>query len=98
LLERSALRYTPGGIPVLEFLVGHASQQIEAGKPRMVELELPCIAVETVALLLSGTERTEGVTPEVSISGFLAARSLKRPTPVLHVTHLEFVEGNQNGI
>ena len=94
LLERGALRYTPAGIAVLEFLLGHVSQQIEAGTARTVECEMACIAVGTPALLLA--EGQQGTS--VLVSGFLAARSLKHRTPVLHVTTIEFVEGIENGI
>lgn len=94
LLERGALRYTPAGIPVLEFVVGHVSQQIEAETSRTVECEMACIAAGTPALLLA--EGQQGTS--VLVSGFLAARSLKRRTPVLHVTTIEFVEGIENGI
>jgi primosomal replication protein N len=94
LLERDALRYTPAGIAVLEFVVGHSSQQFEAETSRTVECEMACIAVGTPALLLAkGQQGTS-----VLVSGFLAARSLKRRTPVLHVTTIEFVEGIENGI
>ena len=34
LLKRSALRYTPAGIPVVDLLLGHISNQIEAGGRR----------------------------------------------------------------
>jgi primosomal replication protein N len=94
LLERGALRYTPAGIAVLEFVVGHVSQQIEAETPRTVECEMACIAAGTLAKLLSKGQQGDSV----KVSGFLAARSLKRRTPVLHVTTIEFVEGIENGI
>lgn len=94
LLERGTLRYTPAGIPVLDFLVGHASRQIEAETERTVECELGCVAAGSPALLLAGANPGD----RMVVSGFLAARSLKRRTPVLHVTTVEFVEGNENGI
>lgn len=94
LLERGALRYTPAGIAVLEFVIGHVSQQIEAETTRTVECELACIAAGTPAKLLSKGKQGDSVL----VSGFLAARSLKRRTPVLHVTTIEFVEGIENGI
>jgi primosomal replication protein N len=33
----------------------------------------------------------------VAVSGFLAARSLKQKTPVLHVTQIEFAENFRKG-
>lgn len=94
LLERSALRYTPAGIAVLEFVVGHTSNQLEADTSRAVECEMACIAAGTPAKILAEGKQGDGVI----VSGFLAARSLKRRTPVLHVTTIEFVEGIENGI
>jgi primosomal replication protein N len=34
----------------------------------------------------------------IRVAGFLAARSLKRRSPILHVNTVEFVEGTENGI
>ena len=57
---------------------------------------MPCVATGEIAHLLAGNGVGEAT--QVLTSGFLAARSLKRRTPVLHVTHIEFVEGNHHGI
>jgi primosomal replication protein N len=88
LLERGALRYTPAGIPVIEFRVVHVSEQLEVNAPRRVECELACVAMGTPALLLK--ESSSGMA--LTVRGFLAARSLKQKTPVLHVTMIEFAE------
>lgn len=86
--ERGALRYTPAGIPVLEFQMIHESEQNEAGGLRRVSCEIACVALGPTALLIK--EAPPG--SEIRVSGFLAARSLKRKTPVLHVTEVEYVE------
>ncbi len=88
------MRYTPAGVPVVEFLLGHGSRQIEAGAERQVDCEIPCIALGPAAQLLAAAR----VGDDVLLEGFLAARSLKRRTPVLHVTTVEFMEGNHDGI
>jgi primosomal replication protein N len=93
LLERDVLRTTPAGIPVVEFLLAHASRQIEAETERTVECEMSCVAVGQPAQLLNAAK----VGDSLKVSGFLAARSLKRRSPVLHVTTVEFIEGNENG-
>ena len=49
LIERKALRYTPAGVPVVECVIGHQSEQIEAGSPRRVECEIPAIALGDTA-------------------------------------------------
>ena len=94
LLERGALRYTPAGIPVIEFRFAHASEQMEAEKPRKVECEIACVALGAPALLLKDVRPGA----ELELTGFLAAKSVKVRSPVLHVTNIEFLEGNENGI
>jgi primosomal replication protein N len=90
LLERSGLRYTPAGVPALEFRFGHESEQIEAEKPRRVECEIACIALGSAALLLKDAAPGDAM----ELQGFLAAKSVKSRSPVLHVTNIEFIEGN----
>ncbi len=88
LAERGALRYTPAGVPVIEFRVAHVSEQTEAGQARRVECELPCLAIGATALLLK--DAVPGC--RMTVGGFLATKSLRRRTPVLHVTDIEFNE------
>lgn len=88
LIERGQLRYTPTGIPVIEFCVGHVSEQQEAGGLRRVECEMPCVAVGPAALMLKTAD--PGMVLEAK--GFLAARSLRQKSVVFHVTHIEFTE------
>jgi len=87
------LRYTPAGVPAIEFRLGHESDQIEAEKPRRVECEMACIALGAKALLLEDAAPGIGL----ELTGFLAAKSVKSRSPVLHVTNIEFIEGNENG-
>ena len=94
LLELAALRYTPAGVAALNFRIAHASQQIEAGSPRTVECEIAALALGQTALLLAGAKPGDGV----RLTGFLAAKSLKSRTPVLHVNEIEFLEGIDHGI
>lgn len=94
LLELSSLRYTPAGIPALNFRIAHASEQIEAGTQRMVECEMPALALGQPALLLAGAKPGDGL----RLSGFIAAKSLKSRIPILHVNEIEFLEGTNHGI
>ncbi len=93
LIERKALRYTPAGVPVVECVIGHQSEQIEAGSPRRVECEIPAIALGDTARWIQ--DAAPGMS--VRLGGFLAARSKNSKQPRLHVTTIEFEEGNQNG-
>jgi len=83
------LRHTPAGIPVLEFGLKHESERVEAGKPRLVALEIDAIAFEGDARLVAGAALGSGL----RVEGFLAAKSRRSRKVVLHVTRIEFVEG-----
>lgn len=94
ILEVAQLRYTPAGVPAVSFRIGHQSEQLEAGHPRQVEVEVAAVALGQSASLLNGAKPGE----KARFSGFLAARSVRSKQPVLHVTEIEFLEGNDNGI
>ena len=51
--ELSALRYTPAGLPALDLMLEHSSQQTEADHPRQVRLELRATAFGDQAETLS---------------------------------------------
>jgi primosomal replication protein N len=91
LLELGALRYTPAGIAAVEFKLRHESTHAEAGFGRAVEAEVAGIAFATQARLLAGTKLNTGL----KLQGFLAAKSKRSKKLVLHVTDIEFVEGQE---
>ena len=93
LTELQPLRRTPAGVPVAGCSLAHESQQIEAGLARNVEVELQAVAVGELAGVLAAA--IPGM--KVRVAGFLAARSLRSKSPVLHLSKVEFLEGNQNG-
>jgi primosomal replication protein N len=93
LVERDALRHTPAGIALLDFRVEHASEQMEAGEPRQVKLEMSCLAVERDARLL--VQAPLGTPME--LAGFVAPRGRSSRSLVLHVTRIEFRQGDQDG-
>ena len=84
------MRFTPAGIPVVEFRLQHESEQDEAGKKRKVQAEMPAIAFEAQARLIAGSKL--GV--EAKLQGFLAAKGKRSKKLVLHTTSIEFIEGN----
>ncbi len=90
LIERLALRYTPAGVPVTECRIRHESEQVEAGTPRMVECEIPAKGLGDAAKWLQAA--TTGA--QVKVTGFLAAKSRNSKQLVLHIEHIEFLEGN----
>lgn len=87
LIEAGVLRHTPAGIPVIEWRIAHESIQEEMGLPRRVACEMSCMAVGGLAQMVS----TLPIGTRLLLGGFLAARSLKRRTLVLHVTTIEFM-------
>ena len=88
--QLKALRYTPAGIPVIEFRLKHESEREEAGAKRKVSAELDAIAFEAQARLLAASAMGRPLRAE----GFLSAKSKHSARPVLHVTNIEFTEGN----
>jgi primosomal replication protein N len=82
---RQALRYTPGGVPILGMTIEHQSHLVEAGVPRMVDLTLEAVAMGKVALELDRVEQGRTLT----VKGFLANRSRRSTRAVLHVNEFE---------
>ncbi|HVB47265.1 MAG TPA: primosomal replication protein N [Burkholderiales bacterium] len=90
LSELGKLRYTPAGVPVIEFRLRHESQRPEAGAERTVSVELAAIAFEAQANLIAGAP----LESLLRLQGFLCAKSRRSKKPVLHVTNIEFIEGD----
>ena len=88
--ELQALRYTPAGVPVLEFRLAHESRRDEAGATRKVNAEIDAVAFEAQARLLAAGPMGRLLKAE----GFLCAKNRRSKKPVLHVTNIEFMEGN----
>ncbi|NTV11020.1 MAG: primosomal replication protein N [Zoogloea sp.] len=93
LTEVAPLRYTPAGVPVAGCRLEHRSKQVEAELEREVTCEIQAVAVGQIARLLAAAK------PGASarLEGFLAARSMRVRTPVLHINTIEFLEGIQDG-
>jgi primosomal replication protein N len=79
-------------VPAVEFRLQHESEQDEAGGRRSIQAELAAIAFETQAKLLAGSKLGVGL----KITGFLGARSKRSKRLVLHVTTIEFIEGEKD--
>ena len=76
----------------VEFKLGHESEQDEAGGKRTIQAEVSAIAFETQARLLSG----HPLGSPVRVQGFLGAKGKRSKRLVLHVTNIEFIEGEQD--
>lgn len=93
LLVRNALRYTPAGVPVVTGVLAHQGRCSEAGSEREVNVEVNLLAAGDMARLLDAAP----VGASLRTGGFIAARSLRSKALVLHLTTIEFLEGNQDG-
>ena len=87
-MELGTLRYTPAGLPAVEFRIRHESSASEAGIERRVRAEVPAIAFDTVARQVAST----ALGTALRAQGFLAATSQRSAKIVLHVTNMEFKE------
>lgn len=88
--ELLPLRRTPAGVPIAACVLEHASKQVEFGVARDVAVELQAMAVGDLASVLASARPGANVT----VTGFLAAKSMRSRVPVLHLNKIEFLEGN----
>ncbi len=84
------MRRTPAGTSVITCILEHSSKQFEAGLEREVTVELKTTAVGEIAEILASS--FPGM--EIHASGFLSAKSARNRTPILHLTEIDFLEGN----
>ena len=77
-----AIRYTPAGLPLLSFVLQHASVKTEAGLKRKVECEVNAVAIGELA------NSNIQLGSSLKAKGFLAKRSAKSTQLVLHIEQL----------
>ncbi|MBA3772270.1 MAG: primosomal replication protein N [Ramlibacter sp.] len=78
--QASALRYTPAGLPALDFSLEHESEVTEAGQVRQVKAAIKAVAFGSVAESLG----RQALGSSWKFTGFLATpRNGKHP--VLHI-------------
>ena len=82
-----ALRYTPAGIPIVEFSLTHESTQEEAGKARSVTCEVMAAAAGPVAQRMMQAQ----LGARIKVTGFLAHRGKSKVQLVLHINEFEFI-------
>jgi primosomal replication protein N len=69
LVERSALRYTPAGLPALDLRLAHESELIQDGIPRKLSLEIRAKAVGRITQEIVGIE----IGSRCGFAGFLGS-------------------------
>ena len=78
------MRYTPAGLPALDFELKHESELSEDGQPRKVALQIRAVAIGRIAAPVAAM----GLGDEGSFGGFLAAARNGRGL-LFHVTDFE---------
>ena len=90
LAARGDLRFTPAGVPALDFQLAHESVQPEAAVDRRVACDLAAIAIGPLAKDLAAV----AVGAQLRCRGFLARRYRTGTSVALHVNAFELMEGN----
>ena len=67
-VQVQSLRYTPAGIPAINIVLEHESQQVELDTPRLVKLQLRAVAFGVQAEILA----RQGLDSVCEFHGFLA--------------------------
>ena len=89
-VAKSALRYTPAGIPVAELSLRHDGAVSEAGIERQLGFEFPAIAVGPVAIALD----REPLGKALDVAGFIAPKSRRSSRLIVHITEYATSERN----
>ena len=82
--EQSALRYTPAGLPALDVILEHASEVLEAGQNRKVQLKIRALAIGSIAERLV----KQAVGSVWTFKGFLATPRQGKSV-VLHIQEFQ---------
>ena len=85
ILEQSPVRYTPAGIPVLEFLLSHESEVSEAGVPRRIAFSLQILVMGDLVQMAG----TISLGTMVRIQGFIAPVRKDSPKFRLHAQRIQ---------
>lgn len=83
--ELSPLRYTPAGVPVLEFVLLHESEVTEASQPRRITFSLTVVAMGDLAQMAG----TMSLGSKVRLQGFLAPVRKDSQKYRLHAQHIQ---------
>jgi primosomal replication protein N len=84
LVQRSALRHTPAGLPAVDLGLKHESTVSEDGQPRKVSMEMRAVAIGAVTQPLLALTMGQGG----SFAGFITSSRNGRGL-VFHVTSVD---------
>ncbi len=88
-MAKSALRYTPAGIAVLEASFQHEGTVTEAAAARTLAFEFSAVALGAVAQALD----REALGELMTLEGFIAPRTRRSTRLVMHITEYKASEG-----
>lgn len=83
-MQRSALRFTPAGLPALDLQLAHEGQISEDGQPRKVSLEIRAVAIGAITQDVAALTLSQGA----CFGGFLASARNGRGL-VFHITSVD---------
>ena len=81
MIEKSELRYTPGGIAMFEGTIHHMAEVFQAGAMRRLEFDVRILSFADPAVRLNQVETGS----DLLISGFIAPRSQRSHQLTVHV-------------
>jgi primosomal replication protein N len=84
LVQRSAPRYTPAGLPALDLALKHESTVSEDGQPRKVSMEMRAVAIGAVTQALGQLVMGQGAT----FAGFVTSARNGRGL-LFHITSID---------
>ena len=79
--ERDALRYTPAGMPIVNAVLQHRSQQMEAGIARLSEFEISAVAAGEI----SGRFSQAPLGGVYQFTGFINKKTRNSKSLVFHI-------------
>ena len=83
-VEREMLRYTPAGIPIVSAKLAHSSQQLEARVLRLVDFEIPVLAVGEI----SGRFSQLDLNQFYQFTGFMARKNRNSKSLIFHLVEI----------
>ncbi len=90
--EREVIRFTPAGLPIVNAVLQHNSQQVEAGVARMTEFEIAAVAAGEI----SGRFSQAQLGGAYEFTGFLAKKSRNSKSLVFHIIDFRAVQTTQH--
>ncbi len=88
--EREVLRFTPAGMPIVNAVLQHSSQQMEAGIARLTEFEVAALAAGEI----SGKFSQAALGGAYRFTGFLAKKSRNSKSLVFHIIDFSAVNSD----